>query len=132
MRLKAFYQMMAMRKFTPKLKQLEDANIEFAENETGETKIIKLDSKRRVINNNDNSRPKKFAEFIAKGKDESAGGMGFVPHMVNKNKLSQDQETTDIDKKQMKLGQNTIANMFKNAPPKAPVPPGGGLKRTIH
>jgi len=55
MRLKAFYQMMAMRKFTPKLKQLEDANIEIAENETGETKIIKLDSKRRVINNNDNS-----------------------------------------------------------------------------
>lgn len=53
--------------------------------------------------------------------------MGFVPHtFVNKNKLSQDQDTV-IENKQIVRGQNTIANMFRNAP-KVPQ----GLKRTIN
>jgi hypothetical protein len=106
LKMRAFFQQMAHRNFTPKVKQLEQLCVEINE---GDEAQMRINSKMKIDNNQDKSRKGVKLGFTNDSQEKEEAKLGFIPAMfANKKKKPEDEDTS---------GPNTITKMFKNAPP---------------
>lgn len=117
---RGFFQQMKCKGFVPKVQQLEQLKIELDENDEKE---IKVNSKKKMIDNDRSKKPMKLGFDDSDEKEEEIiGGFGekwkqkgkqFVPHMfANKN---QDKSRERSPKKANASPENSINKMFAKA-----------------